>query len=42
VTQRLVEQWQQGCWTSDGDKGNGDRRRTTINQQRDQQRPGSG
>ncbi len=32
------ERWQQGLRTSNGNKGNGDRRQTTINQQRDQQR----
>jgi hypothetical protein len=32
------ERWRQGWRTSDGDKGNGIRRQTTINQQRDRQR----
>jgi hypothetical protein len=29
------DQWQQGWQASNGDKGNGDRRQTTINQQWD-------
>ncbi len=32
------EQWRQGWQTSNGDEGDGDRRRTTINQQQDLQR----
>ncbi len=36
--QRRQEQWQQGWRASDGDKGDGDRRQTTINQRQDQQR----
>jgi hypothetical protein len=34
---RRQEQWQRGWRASDGDEGNGDRRQTTINQQRDRQ-----
>ena len=36
--QRRQEQWRQGWRASDGDEGDGDRRRTTINQRRDRQR----
>ena len=36
--QRRQEQWQQGWRTSDGNKGDSDRRRTTINQRWDRQR----
>ncbi len=36
--QRRQEQWRRGWWTSDGNEGDSDRRRTTINQQRDRQR----
>jgi hypothetical protein len=33
--QRRQERWRQGWRASDGDEGNGNRRQTTINQQRD-------
>ena len=36
--QRRQERWQRGWRMSDGDEGNGDRRRTTINQRWDQQK----
>jgi hypothetical protein len=36
--QRRQERWQRGWRMSDSDKGDGDRRQTTINQLRDQQR----
>jgi hypothetical protein len=35
---RRQEQWRRGWRMSNGNKGNGDRRRTTINQGQDQQR----
>ncbi len=35
---RRQEQWQQGWQASDGNKGNGNRRQTTINQRWDRQR----
>jgi hypothetical protein len=35
---RRQERWRQGWRMSNGNEGDGDRRRTTINQQRDQQR----
>ncbi len=36
--QRRQEQWQRGWRMSNGNEGNGNRRRTTINQQWDQQK----
>jgi hypothetical protein len=35
---RRQERWRRGWRTSNGDEGDGDRRQTTINQRRDQQR----